>query len=48
MEELGVEESETLKAAIDRMISELNVSPNPRLRKEKVTSGEEEEKVTSK
>ncbi|KAG4073253.1 hypothetical protein HA402_008599 [Bradysia odoriphaga] len=45
VEELNVEESETLKVAIDRLISELNLLPNPRLRKEKVESGSDEKEV---
>lgn len=48
MEELNVEESETLKAAIERLISELNLPPNVQLRKDKAAASDEEKKRISK
>lgn len=48
MEELNVEESETLKAAIERLISDLNLPPNVQLRKEKTPASDEENKRKSK
>lgn len=44
---MNVDESETLKTAIDRFISDLNLSPNPQLRKEKTAPSEDENKTTS-
>lgn len=48
VEELNVEESETLKAAIDRLIGDMNLPPNVQLRKEMVESTDGQKKTKSK
>lgn len=48
MEELDVEESETLKSAIERLISDLNLPPNIQIRKEKAPAADDQKKMKSK